>query len=80
MLPCPSSERDGGQILSERRCPMRNEQKSVTLPKEKAHNLLTELMHESFDTACCAVDENGNLTITWPASTSIGKQLNGEFK
>ena len=54
-------------------------QKTETLPVEKARTLLVELMHGSFDTVCSEA-QNGYLTVTWPASLNVGKQLNGEMK
>lgn len=58
---------------------MQELQITKTLPREEAHHLLTELMHDSFDVMCSPLDNDGNLTITWPASLSIGKQLNGQI-
>ena len=52
-----------------------NLQKTVTLPKEEARSLLVELMHKGFDATSSPVDKDGNITVTWPASTNIGKQL-----
>lgn len=46
-----------------------------TLPRKEAHSLLVELMHQGYDTICSPLDENGMLTVTWPASTNIGKQI-----
>lgn len=53
----------------------KQKQKSRTCSKEEARSLLTELMHKGFDTICSAEDKDGNLTVTWPASTKTGKQL-----
>lgn len=54
---------------------MENWQKSKTLPAEQARTLLVELMHEGYDTICSEIDKDGNLTVTWPASRIVGKQL-----
>lgn len=50
-------------------------QKSKTLPAEQARTLLVELMHEGYDTICSELDKDGNLTVVWPASRIVGKQL-----
>lgn len=49
-------------------------QKEVTLPLEEARSLLVELMHQGYDTVC-SKEENGKMTVTWPASLNVGKQL-----
>ena len=50
-------------------------QKTKTLPVEEARTLLVELMHKGYDTYCSEKDSDEKLTIIWPASTNIGKQL-----
>ena len=50
-------------------------QLTKALPAKEARSLLVELMHEGYDTICSPIDENGMLTVTWPASETIGKQL-----
>ena len=52
-----------------------NRQETKTLPAIEARALLNELERKGFDTICSPKDENGNLTVTWPASLYIGKQL-----
>jgi hypothetical protein len=54
-------------------------QKSKTLPAEEARTLLVELMHEGYDTICSEIDKDGNLTVIWPASKIVGKQLPDEL-
>ena len=49
-------------------------QNSKTLPKEEARSLLVEFMHQGYDTFC-SEEKNGRLTVIWPASTNVGKQL-----
>ncbi len=46
-----------------------------TLPAKEAQTLLVELMHQGYDTFCSEKDIAGNLTVIWPASINIGKQL-----
>ena len=53
---------------------MTEKQRKVTLPAEEARTMLVELMHEGYDTLC-SENSDGRLTITWPASTEVGKQL-----
>ena len=53
-------------------------QNKKTLPGKEARTLLVELMHEGYDCFCSEADENGNLTVIWPASLEIGKQLSGK--
>ncbi len=50
-------------------------QQVLVLPEDKARTKLVELMHEGFDTYCSEIDSDGDLTIVWPASTNVGKQL-----
>lgn len=49
-------------------------QKTKTLPLEEARSLLVELMHQGYDTVC-SCDKDGMMTVTWPASVNVGKQL-----
>ena len=49
-------------------------QKTCTLKREEAHTLMVELTHKGYDYACSELKED-MLTVTWPASTEIGKQL-----
>ena len=53
----------------------KGKQMTKTLPIKEARSLLVELMHEGFDTFCSEADDKGNLTVIWPASLNIGKQL-----
>ena len=53
----------------------KEKQKKVILPRDKARVLLTDLMHEGYDTFCSEADTDGNLTVIWPASITTGKQL-----
>ena len=53
-------------------------QQKKTLPAKEAHTLLVDLMHEGYDTYCSEIDTDGKLTVIWPASTNIGKQLKKE--
>ena len=50
-----------------------------TLPAKEAQTLLVELMHEGYDTYCSEKDISGNLTVIWPASINIGKQLSTKY-
>lgn len=56
----------------------KEKQKTETLPAEKARTLLVDLMHEGYDTCCSKINDDGTLTVVWPASTNIGKQLKKE--
>lgn len=53
----------------------KDKQNMKILPAEEARTLLTELMHQGFDCFCSELDSDGNLTVIWPASLEIGKQL-----
>ncbi len=50
-------------------------QQKRTLPKKEARTLMTELMHQGFDVFCSEVDRYGNMTVIWPASTLVGRQI-----
>ncbi len=52
-----------------------DKQKMVRLPSDKAHTLMVDIMHQGYDYICSEKDSDGTLTVIWPASTTIGKQL-----
>ncbi len=59
---------------------VKGRQNIKTLPAKEAETLLVELMHAGYDTFCSERDSAGNLTIIWPASLTVGKQLSKSNK